>query len=85
MPRELICPVPADLGELSGVTPLEYAFIAGRVAIAIIITVATLGGNIDSVFGSALTGCKLSLRTSSYFTLFCRYSLARIPVYNDSM
>ncbi len=41
---------------VSGVTALEYAFIAGLVAIAIITAVASLGSNISNVFSSTLTG-----------------------------
>jgi pilus assembly protein Flp/PilA len=41
---------------VSGVTALEYAFIAGLIAIAVITAVASLGTNISNVFSSTLTG-----------------------------
>jgi pilus assembly protein Flp/PilA len=42
----------------SGVTAIEYGLIAGAIAVAIIATVISLGGNIKNLFattGSALT------------------------------
>ena len=41
---------------VSGVTALEYAFIAGLIAIGLITAVASLGTNISNVFSSTLTG-----------------------------
>jgi pilus assembly protein Flp/PilA len=40
----------------SGVTALEYAFIAGLVAMAIVAVVTTLGNSISGLFGSVLSG-----------------------------
>jgi pilus assembly protein Flp/PilA len=40
----------------SGVTALEYAFIAGLVAMAIVAVVTTLGTSISGLFGSVLSG-----------------------------
>lgn len=39
-----------------GVTALEYAFIAGLVAMAIVAVVTTLGTSISGLFGSVLSG-----------------------------
>jgi pilus assembly protein Flp/PilA len=50
----------AAVGELavnqSGVTAIEYAFIAGLVAIAIVTAVTTLGTSVSGLFGSVLGG-----------------------------
>lgn len=40
----------------SGVTALEYAFIAGLVAMAIVTVVTTLGTSISGLFDSVLSG-----------------------------
>jgi pilus assembly protein Flp/PilA len=43
----------------AGVTAIEYGLIAGAIAVAIITTVTTLGGDISAKFGAvstALTG-----------------------------
>ena len=40
----------------AGVTALEYAFIAGLVAMAIVAVVTTLGTSISGLFGSVLAG-----------------------------
>jgi pilus assembly protein Flp/PilA len=40
----------------SGVTALEYAFIAGLVAMALVAVVTTLGTSISGLFGSVLSG-----------------------------
>ncbi len=40
----------------SGVTAIEYAFIAGLVAIAIVAAVTTLGTTVSDLFGSVLGG-----------------------------
>ncbi len=40
----------------AGVTALEYAFIAGLVAMAIVSVVTTLGTSISGLFGSVLSG-----------------------------
>jgi Flp pilus assembly pilin Flp len=52
---------PTAIGRLarnaSGVTALEYAFIAGLVAIAIVSVVTTLGATVSGVlYGSILSG-----------------------------
>ena len=39
-----------------GVTALEYAFIAGLVAIAIVGVVTSLGTSVSGLFGSVLSG-----------------------------
>jgi len=46
------------LKDQTGVTAIEYGLIAGAIAVAIIATVISLGGNIKNLFattGSALT------------------------------
>jgi pilus assembly protein Flp/PilA len=43
-------------GNESGVTAIEYAFIAGLVAIAIVAVATTLGVSAGSLFGSVLSG-----------------------------
>jgi len=40
----------------SGVTAMEYALIAGLVAIAIVAAVTTLGTSVSGLFGSVLGG-----------------------------
>ena len=40
----------------SGGTALEYAFIAGLVAMALVTVVTTLGTSISGLFGSVLSG-----------------------------
>jgi pilus assembly protein Flp/PilA len=40
----------------AGVTALEYAFIAGLVAIAVVATVSTLGTEVSGLFNSVLNG-----------------------------
>jgi pilus assembly protein Flp/PilA len=40
----------------AGVTALEYAFIAGLVAIAVVAAVQTLGTNVSGLFNSVLSG-----------------------------
>jgi pilus assembly protein Flp/PilA len=35
----------------SGVTAIEYGLIAGAIAVAIIVTVTALGGNVSATFG----------------------------------
>jgi pilus assembly protein Flp/PilA len=51
---------PATIAKLarneSGVTVLEYAFIAGLVAMAIVTVVTTLGTSISGLFDSVLSG-----------------------------
>jgi pilus assembly protein Flp/PilA len=39
-----------------GITALEYAFIAGLVAIAIVAVVTSLGTSVSGLFGSVLSG-----------------------------
>lgn len=41
---------------VSGVTALEYALIAGLVAIAVVTVVTSLGTEVGGLFSSALTG-----------------------------
>jgi pilus assembly protein Flp/PilA len=43
-------------GNESGVTAMEYAFIAGLVAIAIVAVVTTLGTSVSGLFGSVIGG-----------------------------
>jgi pilus assembly protein Flp/PilA len=43
-------------GNQAGVTAIEYAFIAGLVAIAIVTVVTTLGASVNGLFGSVLGG-----------------------------
>jgi pilus assembly protein Flp/PilA len=40
----------------SGVTAIEYAFIAGLVALVIVAAVSTLGTSVSSLFGSVIGG-----------------------------
>ena len=40
-------------GNLSGVTAVEYGLIAGAIAVAIIATVITLGGDVKNLFAAA--------------------------------
>jgi pilus assembly protein Flp/PilA len=40
----------------AGVTALEYAFIAGLVAIVVVTAVSTLGTNLSGLFNSVLSG-----------------------------
>ncbi len=40
----------------AGVTAIEYAFIAGLVAIVIVGAVTALGSSVSGLFGSVLTG-----------------------------
>ncbi len=42
--------------DLRGVTAIEYAFIAGLVAIVIVGAVTTLGTSVSSLFGSVVGG-----------------------------
>jgi len=60
MRRRLHGEGPPTIAELarneSGVTALEYAFIAGLVAMAIVTVVTTLGTSISGLFGSVLSG-----------------------------
>jgi pilus assembly protein Flp/PilA len=41
--------------EKKGVTAIEYGLIAGAIAIAIIVGVTTLGGNLKTLFGTLQT------------------------------
>ena len=43
-------------GNEAGVTAIEYAFIAGLVAMAIVAVVTTLGGSVSGLFTSVLGG-----------------------------
>jgi pilus assembly protein Flp/PilA len=60
MRRRLHSEGPGTIAKLarneSGVTALEYAFIAGLVAMAIVTVVTTLGTSISGLFGSVLSG-----------------------------
>jgi pilus assembly protein Flp/PilA len=42
----------------SGATAIEYAMIAGGIALVIVATVTQLGATVDSLFVSALTALK---------------------------
>ncbi len=42
----------ADVGSEKGVTAIEYGLIAALIAVVIIGTVTTLGGNLSKVFGT---------------------------------
>ncbi|MGT2473885.1 pilus assembly protein [Paraburkholderia steynii] len=49
------------LREEDGVSAIEYGLLAGLIAVAIIATVTTIGGNLNTVFGyvqTALAGVK---------------------------
>ena len=60
MKHRLLRKLPASLkpkfGNEAGVTALEYAFIAGLVAIAIVAAVQTLGTDVSGLFNSVLSG-----------------------------
>jgi Flp pilus assembly pilin Flp len=54
---EELIPIGRLVRNASGVTALEYAFIAGLVAIAIVAVVTTLGATVSGVlYGSILSG-----------------------------
>jgi pilus assembly protein Flp/PilA len=46
----------AKAGDEAGVTAIEYAFIAGLVAIVVVGAVTTLGTGVSSLFNSVLGG-----------------------------
>ena len=54
--RKLPRSLNSKLENEAGVTALEYAFIAGLVAIAIVSAVQTLGTNVSGLFNSVLSG-----------------------------
>jgi pilus assembly protein Flp/PilA len=54
--RKLLRSLKAKFENEAGVTALEYAFIAGLVAIAVVAAVQTLGTEVSGLFNSVLSG-----------------------------
>jgi pilus assembly protein Flp/PilA len=52
----MLLPLTSMLGSDTGVTAIEYAFIAALVALALFTVVGTLGGSVSSSFNSLSSG-----------------------------